>query len=177
MLVATASGSTAWGQATPTPQQLAPTREEIDRRPQPQAPRSARLTVEGDIERAPCALDAPAYADIKVTITGAEFNNLQGVSAEELKQSYAQLLGPDRPISTICAIRDAAATALRRKGYLAAVQVPVQRIENGVVKFEVLFAKVVAIRVRGDAACAISLHPAAQLRAVLGGQLFDRARL
>ena len=152
VLLAIVPGTMAWAQAVPAPQQqLAPTREEIDRRPQAQAPRSARLTVEGDIERAPCALDAPAYADIKVTITGAEFNNLQGVSADELRQSYAQLLGPDRPISTICSIRDAAATALRRKGYLAAVQVPVQRIENGVVKYEVLFAKVVAIRVRGDA--------------------------
>lgn len=156
LLFASMSNEAAWAQATPSPvaptsQQLAPTREEIDRRPQDQAPRSARLKIDGDIERAPCALDAPAYADIKVTITGAEFNNLQGISPEELKQSYAQLLGPDRPISTICTIRDAAATALRRKGYLAAVQVPVQRIENGVVKFEVLFAKIVAIRVRGNA--------------------------
>ena len=136
----------------PAASQLAtPTREEIDRRPAAQAPRSARLTVEGDIERAPCALDSPTYADVKVTITEARFNNLQGVSPEELKASYAALLGPDRPISTICTIRDAAATELRRKGYLAAVQVPVQRIENGVVTFEVLFARIVAIRVRGDA--------------------------
>ncbi|WP_340316630.1 ShlB/FhaC/HecB family hemolysin secretion/activation protein [Rhizorhabdus argentea] len=146
----------AWAQVAPPPvapppQQLAPTREEIDRRSQDQAPRSARLKIDGDIERAPCALDAPAYADIKVTISAAEFNNLQGITPEELKDSYASLLGPDRPISTICTIRDAAATALRRKGYLAAVQVPVQRIENGVVKFEVLFAKIVAIRVRGNA--------------------------
>ena len=136
----------------PAAAQLAtPTREEIDRRPAAQAPRSARLTVEGDIERAPCALDSPTYADVKVTITEARFNNLQGVSPEELRASYASLLGADRPISTICTIRDAAATELRRKGYLAAVQVPVQRIENGVVTFEVLFARIVAIRVRGDA--------------------------
>ncbi len=141
-------------QTTPSPQQLqlAPTREELDRtQPQQQAPRSARLTIDGDIERAPCALDNPAYADIKVTVTDAQFNNLQGISAEELKASYASLLGVDRPISTLCTIRDAAATELRRRGYLAAVQVPVQRIENGVVRFEVLFAKIVAIRVRGDA--------------------------
>lgn len=133
------------------PQQISPTRDELDRTRQQQAPRSARLKIDGDIERAPCALDSPAYADIKVTITEAQFNNLQGLTAEELKASYASLLGADRPISTICTIRDAAATALRNKGYLAAVQVPVQRIENGVVRFEVLFAKIVAIRVRGRA--------------------------
>jgi hemolysin activation/secretion protein len=136
---------------TVTPQQIAPTREEIERTRQPQAQRSARLTIDGGIERSPCALDNPAYADIKVTITEARFNNLQGVSPEELKASYASLLGADKPISTLCTIRDAAAQALRDKGYLAAIQVPVQRIENGVVSFEVLFAKIVAIRVRGNA--------------------------
>ena len=139
------------GAPTVQPQQIAPTREELDRSRQQQAPATARLKIDGDIERAPCALDSPAYADIKVTITDAQFSNLQGMTAEELKPSYASLLGADRPISTICTIRDAAATALRAKGYLAAVQVPVQKIENGVVRFEVLFAKIVAIRVRGNA--------------------------
>jgi hemolysin activation/secretion protein len=137
--------------AAPGPQQLAPTREEVDRIAPKEAPKTAKLTVEGGIERSPCALDDPAYADIKVTITAAEFNNLQGVTAEELRPAYAAYLGQSRPISTICTIRDAAATILRRKGYLAAVQVPTQKIENGVVKFEVLFARVVAVRVRGDA--------------------------
>lgn len=154
-------------------QLAAPTREEIDRRSQEGAPRSARLTVDGDIERAPCALDSPAYADIKVTVTEAQFNNLQGVTPEELKASYASLLGADRPISTICTIRDAAATALRRKGYLAAVQVPVQRIENGVVKFEVLFAKIVAIRVRGDAGKAEGLL-ASYLKHLTDEKVFNR---
>jgi hemolysin activation/secretion protein len=128
-----------------------PTREELDRSRPKEAPKTARLTVDGDIERAPCALDDPAYANIKVTITAAQFNNLQGLTADELRPAYAAFLGQSRPISTICTIRDAAATILRRKGYLAAVQVPTQRIENGVVKFELLFARVVAVRVRGDA--------------------------
>jgi hemolysin activation/secretion protein len=132
-------------------QQLAPTREEVTRNQAPESLKSSRLLVDGGIERAPCALDDPAYANIKVTITEAQFNNLQGVTPEELRPAYASALGQERPISTICTIRDAAATILRQKGYLAAVQVPVQRIENGVVKFEVLFAKLVAIRVRGDA--------------------------
>jgi hemolysin activation/secretion protein len=132
--------------------QASPTREEIERtRQQTEAPRAPRLVVEGEIERAPCALDSPAYANLRTPIREAVFHNLQGISAEELKQSYASLLGPDKPVSTICTIRDAAATALRRKGYLAAVQVPVQKIENGTVTFEVLFARVVAIRVRGNA--------------------------
>jgi len=138
-------------QVAPGAQQLAPTREEVDRVAPREAPKSGRLTIDGGIERSPCALDDPAYANIKVTITAAEFNNLQGVTADELRPAYAAYLGEARPISTICTIRDAAATILRNKGYLAAVQVPTQRIENGVVRFELLFARVVAIRVRGDA--------------------------
>ncbi|KKC27578.1 ShlB/FhaC/HecB family hemolysin secretion/activation protein [Sphingomonas sp. SRS2] len=174
-LLFTIASNAAFAQVAPpaAAQLAAPTREEIDRRPQATAPRSARLTVDGDIERAPCALDSPAYADIKVTITEAQFNNLQGVSPEELKASYASLLGPDRPISTICTIRDAAATELRRKGYLAAVQVPVQRIENGVVRFEVLFAKIVAIRVRGDAGKAEGLL-AGYLKHLTEEKVFNR---
>lgn len=140
------------GAGSPPIVPITPSREELDRqRPDSQAPRSARLKIDGDIERAPCALDAPQYADIRTNITDVVFNNLQEVSAAELRASYASLLGQNKPISTLCTIRDAAATELRRRGYLAAVQVPVQRIENGVVKFEVLFAKIVAIRVRGDA--------------------------
>jgi len=175
VLVVTAS-TAALAQTVPppvTPQQVAPTREEIDRRPQQVAPRAGKLTIDGGIERAPCALDAPQYADIRVTISEAQFNNLQGVSPEELKTSYAQLLGADRPISTICTIRDAAATLLRKKGYLAAVQVPVQRIENGVVRFEVLYAKIVAVRVRGEAGKAEGLL-AGYLSHLNNGKVFNR---
>ena len=50
----------------------------------------------------------------------------------------------------LCEIRDAAATILRDKGYLAAVQVPTQRIENGVVRMETLYARVTTVRARGQ---------------------------
>jgi len=57
----------------------------------------------------------------------------------------------EQPVAVLCEIRDAVATKLRRDGYIAAVQVPTQRIDNGVVQFEVLYAKLTQIRVRGDA--------------------------
>ncbi|MES2498858.1 MAG: ShlB/FhaC/HecB family hemolysin secretion/activation protein [Pseudomonadota bacterium] len=152
LLVATSSQfASAQIVAPTTGQQIAPGRDELQSTTRQQAPAQSRLTIDGDIERAPCALDSPAYADLKVTITDAQFSNLEGVSPAELRESYASLLGADKPISTICTIRDAAATMLRRKGYLAAVLVPVQKITDGVVRFEVLFAKVVQVRVRGDA--------------------------
>ena len=51
----------------------------------------------------------------------------------------------------ICEIRDRAATILRDAGYVAAVEVPEQRIADGTVHFDVLMAKLVGLRVRGDA--------------------------
>jgi hemolysin activation/secretion protein len=127
-----------------------PTREEVSP-PVAAAPAGPRVRVEGGIERAPCPLDDPAYANLKVTVTSAVFNNLQGVSPEDLAPAYRDYLGQERPISVVCDIRDAAATVLRNRGYLAAVQVPTQKIENGEVRFEVLYAKLAAVRVRGDA--------------------------
>lgn len=131
------------------PAQIAPTREELQpARAAPPAP--SRLEVEGDIERAPCALADPRYAGVKVRLSAVEFGNAGPVDAEALRPAYAPYLGGEQPISALCEIRDAAATILRRKGYLAAVQVPTQRIEDGKVRFEILYARITSIRVRGD---------------------------
>ncbi len=127
------------------------TREEIERPVQPRADRPARLTVEGDIERAPCPLADPAYANVRLRLTEARFNNLGPVAPIELRPLYEEYIGTDQPVAVLCEIRDAVATKLRRDGYIAAVQVPTQRIDNGVVQFEVLYAKLTSIRVRGDA--------------------------
>ncbi len=128
-----------------------PTREEIERPVQPRGDRPSRLTVEGDIERAPCPLADPAYANVRLTLTEARFNNLGPVAPIELRPLYEQYIGTEQPVAVLCEIRDAVATRLRRDGYIAAVQVPTQRIDNGVVQFEVLYAKLTSIRVRGDA--------------------------
>jgi len=135
--------------APPVPQP--PTREEVEPPAPPQPLPSPRLSVEGDIERSPCPLADPAYANIPITLSAVTFNNLGPVDPAELASSYAPYLGTQQPISVLCDIRDAAATVLRRKGYLAAVQVPTQQIDGGAVRLEVLYARVTAIRVRGDA--------------------------
>lgn len=136
-----------------TPQVASPpTREEIRRDPiEPVQPRRGRLSVEGGIERAPCPLADPQFKDVTFTLSDVQFANLQTIPPETLRPAYANLVGQTLPIATVCDIRDRAATILRAEGYLAAVQVPPQRIENGVVRFDVLLAKVVGIQVRGDA--------------------------
>lgn len=155
---------------------LPPTRDELRPASQPKIERAPRLTVDGDIERAPCPLADPSYADIKISIKEVRFNNLKGASDAELRPLYAQYIGTTQPVSALCDIRDTVATHMREKGYLAAVQVPAQRIENGVVQMEMLYARMTAVRVRGDAKGAEK-----QIQAYLGqltnDEIFDRTRV
>lgn len=151
-------GGTALAQVTPPPAGQIPqrglnTREEIQRG-QPVTPLPAgpsRLTVEGGIERAPCPLADPRFADVRVTLSEVRFNGLKAADPATLKPAYEAFLGKTVALAAICEMRDAAATILRQQGYLAAVQVPPQRIENGVVNLDVLMAKLVGIQVRGQA--------------------------
>jgi hemolysin activation/secretion protein len=133
--------------------QVAPTREEITRPAPPavQPPRS-QLEVEGGIERAPCALDNPEFKDIRFTLRAVEFDGLREMPPEALVGSYAPLVGREHPVSIICEVRDRAATILRQAGYIASVEVPEQRIADGTVRFRVLMARLIDVRVRGDAA-------------------------
>ena len=121
------------------------------RRPRATSRRRARLTVEGDVERAPCALDRPEYPNIRFTLSDVAFDELRGLTAEQLRPAYARFVGQEISVAAICEIRDRAATMLREAGYIAAVEVPEQRIADGRVRFTVLMAKLVGIRVRGDA--------------------------
>lgn len=150
MLAGIAMPGQALGQIVPRPQ--APTREEVTRPDmRPTQPQPSQLEVEGGIERAPCALDNPEYHDIRFTLKNVEFEGLQQVSPEALRGSYAELIGQEHPVAVVCEVRDRVATALRQAGYIAAVEVPEQRIAEGTVRFKVLMAKLVQVRVRGDA--------------------------
>jgi hemolysin activation/secretion protein len=114
--------------------------------------RAARLSVEGDVERGPCPLADPAFADTRVTFANVEFAGLPGVPASVLDPAWRDLAGQEMPVAALCEVRDRAATILRDLGYLAAVQVPPQRIEaGGTVRMDVLAARLVEVQLRGDA--------------------------
>lgn len=137
----------AWAQAVQPP-----TREELNvGRPGAQQPPQNRLTVEGGLERGPCPLAEPQFANVKVTFANVEFNGLPGVPAAALDPAWRDLAGREMPIASLCDVRDRASAILREQGYLVAVQVPPQRIEtNGTVKMDVLAAKLVEVELRGD---------------------------
>lgn len=130
--------------------QIAPTRDEIEGITETPPADLPRLSIEGGIERSPCALADPDYADVTVNISNVTFNNLKGASPAELERAWRPFAGAPQPVAVLCEIRDAAATILRNKGYLAAVEVPTQQIENGQVRMEVLYARVTALRARGE---------------------------
>ncbi|WP_338465707.1 ShlB/FhaC/HecB family hemolysin secretion/activation protein [Novosphingobium sp. ZN18A2] len=145
-LASTALPAPAFGQAASG----IPTRDELQGITQAPAEAPPRLSISGGIERSPCPLADPKFKDITVTISDVEFHGLKEIAPADLSAAWQPFAGSAQPVSVICEIRDAAATILRNKGYLAAVEVPTQRIENGHVKLEVLYARITAIRARGE---------------------------
>jgi len=139
----------AWGQSSVA----APTREEIQRGIVEEALKgqAQTLSVSGDVERSACPLAGPEFSDVRFTLKSVDFAGLISVDPASLGSSYADHLGQEVPVSVVCDIRDRAATILRRDGYLAAVQVPPQTIDQGNVRFDVLMARMTAVQVRGNA--------------------------
>lgn len=162
----------AWGQAAPQAVGI-PSRDEL--RSITQAPRTEapHLDISGGIERSPCPLADDRFKDIKVTIGAVDFHGLKGASESEMEPAWKPFAGAPQPIAALCEVRDAAATILRNKGYLAAVQVPTQRIEDGKVRMEVLYARVTAIRARGETRGA-ERKLEAYLNKLTEDEIFDR---
>ena len=105
-----------WGAAfaqVPPAQPVAPTREQIQPPPAETVPHPARLTVEGEIEHAPCALDRPDYQNIRFTLRDVVFDNLRGLPAARLRAAYADHVGQENNVAVLCEIRDRAAAILR----------------------------------------------------------------
>ncbi|GGI68312.1 heme:hemopexin-binding protein [Polymorphobacter multimanifer] len=63
----------------------------------------------------------------------------------------AGLDGRAQPLAEICRLRDEASAALQRARFVAAVQVPEQELADGVLRLRVTTARIVELRVRGDA--------------------------
>lgn len=144
--------SAAFAQSVPSGSIQAPTREEIERGvAEATLNQSGPVSVDAsEVERAPCPLAAPDFAGIRLKLSSVTFTGMQDLPGFDLSQSYAGYVGTDQPVSVICEIRDRAATALRQAGYLAAVQVPPQKIEGGNIRLDVLLAHLKRVQVKGD---------------------------
>lgn len=145
----------AMAQAVPdVPQGALPSRAEIERGVTEGALGELDNTAvaPADIERAPCPLAAPEFADITFTLADVVFTGMEPFPATvDLSPAWSGMAGQRLPVAAVCEVRDRAATMLRNMGYLAAVQVPPQTIEDGTLRLDVLAARITRLQVRGDA--------------------------
>lgn len=109
------------------------------------------LTIDGAMERSPCALDAPDLAAIKVTLSSVRFAGAEKAPDVALAATYQDYVGRELPISVLCDVRAAANQRLQQAGYLATVEIPAQRLSNGEAEMRIVFGRISALRVRGDA--------------------------
>jgi hemolysin activation/secretion protein len=142
----------AWPQLASAQAVQPPTREELNVGRQPTGqPRDSRLTVEGGLERGPCPLADPQFANVRVTFSSVEFTGLPDVPGSALDAAWRDMAGREVPIASLCEVRDRASAILRERGYLVAVQVPPQRIAtNGTVRMDVLAARLVEVELHGE---------------------------
>ncbi len=129
-----------------------PTRGEL----LPQAARSddrggMALTVDNQLERGACALDSADLANVHITLSHVTFAGAEAASDVDLSPAYARFLGRELPLAVLCDIRANATQLLADAGYLAAVEIPEQRLEGGAAQLRVVLGRLTALRVRGDA--------------------------
>lgn len=130
-----------------------PSREEIERRTPPVQPARPRARVEtrGALQPEPCPLKD---SQLRTTIQAVDYSDASGSDLPDaIRALLATVAIPsgEQPIAVVCDIRDQANAALRSEGYLAAVQIPPQRLENGRLRLNIVTGRLVAVRMRGDA--------------------------
>ena len=138
--------------ASPATAQLAlPSRQELD--PARAAPIAAapRGSLFKGVEAGPCAFrDSP----IKVTLKAVEFHGATSgalaISDQALASTYAEFIGREAPLSVVCDIRDRAASLYLRRGVLASVVIPQQKIADGKLVLTVVEARIASVTYHGD---------------------------
>jgi hemolysin activation/secretion protein len=130
-----------------------PSREEVNpQAPQSQPrPSSAQVDEKGAFAPGPCPL---SESDVRAAITEVRFTAPGGgMLAPDLADLLADITTSpaEQPIRVVCELRDQANARLRQARYVASVQIPPQRIDEGSLRLEVVAGKIVEVRVRGDA--------------------------
>ena len=102
----------------------------------------------GPPEAGPCPL---AASTLTFTLTAVDFSGAPQAALRELEASYSADVGREIGLAEVCGIRDRANHLLFRRGVLAKVEVPEQRIANGRLQLRVIEAHVTSVQVHGDA--------------------------
>ncbi|KSB89117.1 hypothetical protein AS593_04280 [Caulobacter vibrioides] len=129
-----------------------PSRQELD--PANAAPIAAapRGELFKGVEAGPCPF---RDSDIKITLKGVDFqggtSGALAVSDQALASTYAEFLNREAPIGAVCDIRDRVASLYLRRGVLANVLIPEQRIADGRLTLTVVEARIASVNYSGDA--------------------------
>lgn len=142
----------AFGSAPAGAQVSLPSRQEVTPpTPEPRNESTAEVDARGAIAEPTCPFDGSPLrlALNRIALTRPDGSPLQ----PEIARALADLRAPEgeQPISVVCAIRDEANELLRRAGWVASVQIPAQEVADGVLRLQVVTARIVEVRVRGEA--------------------------
>jgi hemolysin activation/secretion protein len=129
-----------------------PSRQEVTPpTPQPRSESTASVDARGALVEANCPFET---SPLRMTLNRVAFTRPDGSALQPpIAAALADLAIPtgEQSIAAVCAVRDAANDALRRGGWVASVQIPAQEIADGVLRLQVVTARIVDVRVRGDA--------------------------
>ncbi|MBO9709083.1 MAG: ShlB/FhaC/HecB family hemolysin secretion/activation protein [Caulobacter sp.] len=139
--------------AAPAQAQIAlPSRQELDPARAAPIPAAPRGDLFKGVEAGPCGFRDSA---IKVTLSAVEFRGAASgdlaLSDQALASTYAEFIGREMPLSVVCDIRDRAALLYLRRGVLASVVIPEQKITGGKLVLTVVEARIEAVNYHGDA--------------------------
>jgi len=147
-----------------------PTRPQVEQPVPPEQRRTrARIDVGAALAAPPCPLEG---STVRMTLKDVRFEPARG---GDLAPELARLLAPvaartelgERPIASVCDIRDRANQALFAAGYVASVQIPQQDVTDGTLRLQVVAARIVEVRVQGVEG-ELSGSLAARVRALQG---------
>lgn len=155
---------------------LPPTREELaPPQARPEVRQPTTLTIDGGMERTPCALDSADFADIRFTLEHVVFQGAEKAPEIPLHTAWSGYAGREVPVAALCDIRSRAMQQLQQAGYLATVEIPEQRLGDGVATFRIVFGRLAGLRVRGDAGPSEGVL-AAYLQKLVGQEVFNSRR-
>lgn len=129
-----------------------PSRQEVTPpTPEPRTESNVEVDARGAVETTNCPFQGSA---LRLTIRSLALTRPDGSPLQpEIARTLADLAPPagEQPITVVCDLRDQANAALRGAGWVASVQIPAQEITDGVLRLQVVTARIDSIRVRGDA--------------------------
>ncbi|MGJ3627099.1 hypothetical protein AB5I41_09560 [Sphingomonas sp. MMS24-JH45] len=112
---------------------------------------SVAADTRGAIVQADCPFET---SSVRLNLTRIDLTRPNGSALHpEIARALSGLSRPlgDQPVRVICAIRDEANELLARGGWIASVQAPQQTVKDGVLRLNVVTARIAEIRVRGEA--------------------------